>query len=274
MKMSKRALALLVAVAMVLMMLPVAALAGSDPGRNRETADGVATLTSAHSTVAGADYVEENISGWFNLYGEIFDYYFTEALSGNGNVAFDGDRLTYTPDAQDKGKTITFGVRVKVLDGDSNPSAAVTVSVAVTQEKDVLHALTLTNATAAVEGDSVTSGEEVEVGKTVTLTATAAPAEKVFDKWVVADASATGASVAAELENAGATAATFTMPNNADGIHVLKGVHRRAPHHLGRGVSQLHRHNCMRHLVKGHGDENGQQRAGRLAKLPTTEQLE
>ncbi|GHU84349.1 hypothetical protein FACS189415_7930 [Bacteroidia bacterium] len=78
-----------------------------------------------------------------------------------------------------------------------------------------MYALTLTNATAAVEGDTVTSGEKVEVGKTVTLTAAEAPAEKVFDKWFVADAETTGASVAAELENAGATAATFTMPNNA-----------------------------------------------------------
>ena len=78
-----------------------------------------------------------------------------------------------------------------------------------------------------VTGGKATQGEDTEIGEAaegteITLTANAAPDDKVFDKWVVVDGSAS-----ITLAEANSATTTFTMPAGAVSV---KATYKDVPH--------------------------------------------
>ena len=182
------------------------------------------TMMSAATTHAGspARRVELVAGGvgvaTYDLTTSVNGGHGTISAGENGITEGTSKIITFTPDSGyeiDKvmvngtETTVTGNTLTVTMDGNKN--------VVVTY-KAIEYTITVTDGKATVgAGSEISKAAE---GTAVTLTANAAPSDKVFDKWVVESGSVA-------LADANSTTTTFTMPASAVSV---KATYKNAPH--------------------------------------------
>ena len=142
----------------------------------------------------------------------------TISASKTGLTAGSTETITFNPEVGSEIDTVTVnGTATSVSGNTLNVTMNENKTVVVTY-KAIEYNITVTDGKATIgAGSEISKAAE---GTAVTLTANAAPSDKVFDKWEVISGSIT-------LADANSATTTFTMPASAVSV---KATYKNAPH--------------------------------------------
>ena len=154
----------------------------------------------------------------YNLTTQVNGGHGTISASKTGLTAGSTETITFNPEVGYEIDTVTVnGTATSVYGNTLNVTMNENKTVVVTY-KAIEYNITVTDGKATIgAGSEISKAAE---GTAVTLTANAAPSDKVFDKWEVISGSIT-------LADANSATTTFTMPASAVSV---KATYKNAPH--------------------------------------------
>ena len=154
----------------------------------------------------------------YNLTTQVNGGHGTISASKTGLTAGSTETITFNPEVGYEIDTVTVnGTATSVSGNTLNVTMNENKTVVVTY-KAIEYNITVTDGKATIGAGSGIS--KAAQGTTVTLTANAAPSDKVFDKWEVVSGGIT-------LADANSATTTFTMPASAVSV---KATYKNAPH--------------------------------------------
>ena len=182
------------------------------------------TMMSAATTHAGSparrvELVAGGVSvATYDLTTSVNGGHGTISAGENGITEGTSKIITFTPDSG-------YEIDKVMVNGTETTVTGNTLTVTMDGNKNVVVTYKAIEYTITVTGGKATIGAGSEISKaaegtTVTLTANAAPSDKVFDKWEVVSGGIT-------LADVNSATTTFTMPASAVSV---KATYKNAPH--------------------------------------------
>ena len=176
------------------------------------------TFTMPASAVSVKATYKTTPATTYNLTTQVNGGHGTISASKTGLTAGSTETITFNPEVGYEIDTVTVnGTATSVSGNTLNVTMNENKTVVVTY-KAIKYNITVTDGKATIgAGSEISKAAE---GTAVTLTANAAPSDKVFDKWEVVSGGIT-------LADANSATTTFTMPASAVSV---KATYKNAPH--------------------------------------------